>query len=488
MPASQGPPSRASFVERNGLRTEDEARAADETLKRIEKSGIETLRLSFADQHGLLRGKSVMPDQAASVMANGCTMTSTLLTKDTSHRTVFPAWSADGGLGMPEMSGAGDFVMVPMPGTYRELPWSPGTGWMQCDIYFPDGTPVPFCTRRLCLDALGTLGARGYDFMAGLEVEFHLFKLEDPKLAPEHATQPASPPEVSLLAHGFQYLTEARMDELEPALDTIRRDLVSLGLPLRSQEVEFGPSQCEFTFAPLEGIAAADTMMLFRSAVKQSARRNGLHATFMCRPQLANLFSSGWHFHQCLIEKATGANAFMAGIDSEVLCDTARHYIGGLLAHAAASSVFTTPTINGYKRYRPYTLAPDRAVWGSDNKGTMIRALGAPGDPASRIENRVGEPAANPYLYMASQIAAGLDGIEHKRDPGPPSDTPYDSDAEPLPASLMDAVDALDRSDMFRKAFGDRFVDYLIAIKRHEIRRFLSDVTDWEQREYFELF
>ena len=93
-------------------------------------------------------------------MANGCTMTSTLLTKDTSHRTVFPAWSADGGLGMPEMSGAGDFVMVPMPGTYRELPWSPGTAWMQCDIYFPDGTPVPFCTRRLCLDMRSAPWAR----------------------------------------------------------------------------------------------------------------------------------------------------------------------------------------------------------------------------------------------------------------------------------------------------------------------------------------
>ncbi|MGI9412184.1 MAG: glutamine synthetase, partial [Hyphomicrobiales bacterium] len=335
---------------------------------------------------------------------------------------------------------------------------------------------------------LGTLGARGYELMAGLEVEFHLFKLEDPKLAPHHATQPPEPPEVSLLAHGFQYLTEARMDELEPALDAIRRDLAGLGLPLRSQEVEFGPSQCEFTFAPLTGIAAADTMVLFRSAVKQSARRNGLHATFMCRPNLPNLFSSGWHLHQCLIDKATGDNAFMTANDGEVLSETARHYVAGLLAHAAAASVFTTPTVNGYKRYRPFTLAPDRAVWGIDNKGTMIRALGAPGDPASRIENRVGEPAANPYLYMASQVVAGLDGIDLKRDPGPPSDTPYDTDAEALPSSLMDAAEALDKSALFRTAFGDTFIDYLLAIKRHEIRRFLSEVTDWEHREYFELF
>ena len=184
---------RASFVERHGLRTEDEARAANETLKRIEKSGIETLRLSFADQHGLLRGKSVMPGQAPAVMANGCTMTSTLLTKDTSHRTVFPAWSADGGLGMSRnerrrrFHHGADARHVPRIALVARN----GMDAMR-HIYFPDGSPVPFCTRRLCLGALGTLGAEGYDLMAGLEVEFHLFKLEDPKLAPEHATQPPS--------------------------------------------------------------------------------------------------------------------------------------------------------------------------------------------------------------------------------------------------------------------------------------------------------
>ncbi len=488
MAVRDGSFGRAGFVERFGLRGSQAAKQAEDVIARIGKSDLETLRLSFADQHGILRGKTVMATEAASVMADGCSMTSTLLAKDTSHRTVYPVWNDGAGLEMPEMAGAGDIIMVPDPATFQILPWVENTGWMQCDIYFPSGEPVAFCTRALCRNALEKLSSAGFDLAGGLEVEFHLFGMEDPKLEPHHSTQPPTPPQVGLLAHGFQYLTEARMDELEPALEIIRRNIIALGLPLRSLEVEFGPSQCELTFHAQDGMGAADTMVLLRSAVKQVAQRHGLHATFMCRPSLPNLFSSGWHFHQSLRGRATGANIFMPDDEGECLSPRGKHYVGGLLDHAQAACVFTTPTINGYKRFKPYTLAPDRAIWGADNKGTMIRAIGGPGDPASRIENRVGEPAANPYLYAASQIVCGLHGLDNKTDPGPAATSPYDTNAEPLPASLMDAVTALDRSGMFRDAFGDRFIDYIVTMKRFEISRFLSEVTDWEQREYFSIF
>src|SRR6185437_6056849 len=131
-----------------------------------------------------------------------------------------------------------------------------------------------------------------------------------------------------------------------------------------------------------------------------------------------------------------------------------RHYMAGLLAHARASAVFSTPTINGYKRYRAYSLAPDRAIWGRDNRGVMIRVLGGPDDPATRLENRIGEPAANPYLYMASQILAGLDGIDRGLDPGPSADAPYETEAPPLPKSLCEAICALDDDPFFRTALG----------------------------------
>ena len=150
--------------------------------------------------------------------------------------------------------------------------------------------------------------------------------------------------------------------------------------------------------------------------------------------------------------------------------------------------MFTTPTVNGYKRFRPFSLAPDRAAWSDDNRGAMIRVLAAKDDPGSRIENRVGEPAANPYLYVASQIHSGIDGLDNGLVPDAETDTPYDADAERLPASLMEAVSELRRSAMFRGAMGDLFIDYIAAIKEAEISRFLSTVTDWEHREYFWIF
>lgn len=389
---------------------------------------------------------------------------------------------------MAEMEGAGDMLMVPDPTTFRVLPWAEQTGWMLCDLYFPNGEPVPFSTRQIYRNALDTLAQNGYDYLVGLEVEFYLLKLDNPHLRPEVATQPAEPPDVSLLAHGFQYLTENRFDQLDPLMQMLRRYLMALNLPLRSIEIEFGPSQCEMTFHPGTGLAPADDMVLFRSAVKQICRRHGYHATFMCRPAIPNLFSSGWHLHQSLWHRDNGQNAFMSNDDGEFISTLGRHFAGGLLQHARATAVFTTPTINGYKRYRPFSLAPDRASWGRDNKGAMIRVVGAPHDPGTRLENRAGEPAANPYLYLASQLIAGLDGIEQCTTPGSPANEPYDVAAVPLPKSLMEAVAALRESCLFREKFGDLFIDYILGLKEGEITRFLSEVTDWEHREYFDLF
>ena len=477
-----------SFVARHALWSDEQKEAASRLRRIAEEQKLETIRLSFADQHGILRGKTLVAAEALASLENGCSITTTMLAKDTSHRTVFPVFTAGGGFGMKEMEGAADVLMVPDPLTFRVLPWSPTSGWVLCDVHFADGRPIPFSTRHVFRKVLDQLDKRGYDFVAGLEVEFHLFKLDDPRMAPEDAGQPGQPPQVSLLSHGYQYLTEQRYDLMEPALDIIRRDIIALGLPLRSVEVEFGPSQCEFTFAPKQGLVPADNMVLFRSAVKQIARRHGYHATFMCRPKLPNVFASGWHLHQSIAARGSGENAFMAKDGSEPLSEFGRCYLAGLLQHARASAVFSTPTINGYKRYRSYSLAPDRAIWGRDNRGVMIRLLGGVGDAATRLENRIGEPAANPYLYMASQVLSGLDGVDRRLSPPPSADAPYETKAALLPKSLREAVFALQEDTFFRNALGAEFVDYYVHIKNAEIERFQAEVSDWEQREYFEMF
>ena len=487
-------PAAPCFVERHDLWNAEQARAATAVVQQIKKQKLELVRFAFADQHGVLRGKTVVAEDAPALMRSGVTMTTTLLAKDTAHKTAFPVFTPGGGFGMAEMQGAADFVMVPDPATFHVLPWSPNTGWLLCDIVFTNGKPVPFSSRQVLRDALEKLKAASFDYLAGLEVEFHLFKIENPRLTPEDSTWPPRAPDVSLLNQGYQYLTESRFDQIETALEPIRRGIQSLGLPLRSLEVELGPSQCEFTFRPQRGLDAADTMILFRSATKQIARRHGLLASFMCRPAQPNLFSSGWHLHQSLIDKK-GGNAFVGNV-REGLSTPGLNFLGGLLAHAQAAAAFTTPTVNGYKRYRAYTLAPDRAIWARDNRGVMVRLLGQPGDPSTHLENRVGEPAANPYLYMASQIYAGLDGIAQKRDPGPSADTPYETEAPLLPKDLREACAELRASEVFRKGFGDAFVDYFAHIKEAEFARFEAEsgdlgaggITAWEQNEYFDLF
>ena len=452
----------------------------------FEADKLEVVRFSFPDQHGILRGKTLIADEAVRVLESGVSLTSTLLAKDTSHRTVFPVFTPGGGFGLQEMQGGGDVVMIADPTTFRVLPWVEKTGWVLCDLHFQSGSHAPFATRNLYRKALAKLSERGFDFMAGLEVECHIFRLVETGVRMEQAGQPGEPPAVEMISPGYQYLTEQRYDLVEPILEIVRRDVIALGLPLRSIEVEYGPSQCEFTFAPTIGLKPADLMVQFRSAVKQICRRAGFHATFMCRPKIPNAVSSGWHLHQSLRDSG-GANAFVSN-DNKLLSPLGRNYLAGLLSHARAAAVFTTPTINGYKRYAPYSLAPDRAIWARDNRGVMIRVLGAPGDPATRLENRIGEPAANPYLYMASQIHCGLDGVDRALDPGPSADTPYEANAPLLPKSLREAVFALREDVFFKSAMGEAFIAYYTHIKDTEIDRFQSHVSDWEQREYFEMF
>jgi glutamine synthetase len=237
-------------------------------------------------------------------------------------------------------------------------------------------------------------------------------------------------------------------------------------------------------------------MVLFRSMMKQVARRHGHLVSFMCRPRLPNAVASGWHLHQSLLDVKSGKNLFVSYDPGELLSPIARAFLAGLIGHARAAAAVTTPTINGYKRYRGVnSMAPIQANWGRDNRGVMIRALGAPGDSATHLENRAGEPLANPYLFMASQIYAGLDGVARKLAPGPSADAPYEISAEPLPAMLGEALAALDASSCLRGGFGDRFVDYYLRIKQAEIARYEAaerssdpaEVTAWEHNEYFDL-
>ena len=338
------------------------------------------------------------PAKPPSAMKSGVNMTTTLLAKDTSHKTVFPVFTAGGGFDMPEMQGGADFVMVPDPATFRVLPWAPNTGWLLCDIYFANGKPVPFSSRRLYREALTRLATAGFDFLAGLEVEFHLFRITNPRLAPEDATWP---PAAARRLAARAGLSAPHRDALRP--DRSRRSIRSARPSRRSacrcvrSKSELGPSQVEFTFRTLGGIDAADTMVLFRSAVKQVARRNGCLASFMCRPALPNMMSSGWHLHQSLIEHKRKINAFALN-DRDVLST-----VGPLLSRRADRSCARRRRLLHADHQRLQALPPYVARAGprhlgarqSRRDGARDRPAWRPRDASGKSDRRAGRQSVS---------------------------------------------------------------------------------------------
>lgn len=478
---------RGGFVDRHDLWTDAQYAASAQMRRVIDEIGLEMIRFAFVDQHGILRGKTVTRSNVAAAMRSGITAPSSLLLKDTSGKSVFPVFSAGAGLGLDQLAGAGDIVLVPDPTTFRVLPWAERTGWILCDLRFPDGSEVAFSTRDLLRRQLAALELRGYRMTVGAELEFHVFRADEAPFSPEQIGRPGAPGRprpVHPTTPGAQLLHEEALDGLDDLIQALYRGLTSLDLPLRSLELEFGPSQLELTMDAADAAATADAVILCRSAVRQIARRLGYEATFMSRPQGAETASTGWHLHQSLTSAASGEPVF----PGTPLSATAGHYLEGLLTHARAAAAFSTPTINGYKRYQAYSLAPDRVAWGLDNKGAMVRAVGGPGDPATRLENRSGEPSANPYLYIASQLVSGLDGIDRRLELRAPTENPYETEAERLPRSLDEAVTALTADRAFSEAFGPDLINWYSAIKRSEFDRYLMHVSDWEQREYLGMF
>ena len=487
-----------SFAERCGIHDAAREAALQRTMRLIEASGIELVRFSWCDLHGVLRGKTLTAQAAAAALRDGVGMVSTLLLKDTSDRTAYKVFEPGGASSLPGFAFASNLLLLADPDSFVQLPWAQGTGWLRAQPWFQDGRPVGLDTRRVLQSALARLDAAGYSMRCGLEVEFHIYRITDTtaQLDPQRADWPGQPPEVAMVHPGYNLLAEGWGDMAEEPLRIVQRTAQALGLPLTSLEIELGPSQVEAVFAATDALTAADNMVLFRNGVKMALRRAGYHATFMCRPPFPNIMSSGWHLHQSLIDQHTGQNAFMratppdgttADDASHTLSTVGEHYLAGLLAHARGTAAFCTPTANGYGRFRPNALAPQSVLWGRDNRGAMLRVIGQCGDGATRIENRIGEPAANPYLYMASQVHAGLDGIARALRAPPATAAPYGGEGERLPTTLGEALDALQADTALVDAFGSDFTAYFTRVKRSEQQRFeqAADADDFQRREYF---
>jgi glutamine synthetase len=491
------------FIEKHGLWTTEQRCRAREIKARLKKDKLKLVRIAWADPHGASRAKTVTVPAFLGALENGHNINVATTTLDASGARMFSSFTRGGGMGLDEMTGSPNLIIVPDPATFRVLPWQPEIGWILCDEYFTSGVPFHFSPRQLLRRQIETLERRGMRSVVGIEVEWYLLRVAEEHLGGEHVgspgvkgrairTHPAEP--------GFSLHSETNMDLMQRPIGLLAEAMEKLGLPLRSIENEWGPGQLECTFAPRNALEAADNLVLFRTATRQLCRRIGYLASFMSRPALKGSYASGWHLHQSLVDAKSGRNLFMPKAAGEPLSPLGLNYLGGLLRHALPATVFANPTVNGYRRFRPNSLAPDRVAWGRDHRGVMLRVLAAANDPASRIENRLGEPSANPYLYILSQLITGLDGIENGSDPGVPDTDPYAAEHPMLPRSLPAALDLLEQEPLFRNEIGPVFLDYYVRLKRTEAERFeryardrnidpsLDETTEWEQDEYFDFF
>lgn len=492
-----------TFIRRFDLWTEDQHRQANAIRERAQSGELKLFRLAWADIHGVSRTKIVTLPAFLGALENGYNTNVATSTLDPSGARVFASFTQGGGMNLEEMTGSPNLTIVPDPATFRVLPWEPQVGWILCDEYFTSGRPFHFAPRQLLRQQLERLRDRNWRSVVGLEVEWYLLKLADGPLRSENVGSPGvrgRAPATHPVEAGYSFHSETNLDILHPVIASLAEALEGLGLPLRSIENEWGPGQLECTFGPDDALAAADNLILFRTATRQICRRLGFLATFMTRPKLQGYCSSGWHLHQSLVEASSGRNLFVPDSESELLSPLGHAYLGGLTHNALSATLFANPTVNGYRRFRLNSLAPDRVAWCSDHRGAMLRVLGGRDNPASRIENRIGEPFANPYLYILSQILGGLDGIDHNRDPGPSDADPYAAARPMLPKSLKEAVQLMRETSLYRETLGPIFVDYYAQLKLTELSRFETflstnnialdseETTEWEQDEYLDFF
>jgi glutamine synthetase len=453
----------------------------------LRNGSISRVRFAWCDLHGVTRCKTLMPKQALLALTQGVTLVSSLAVKDNVDRSAFKLFDnsttqlSDVPHKNPlsQFANAPNMLLMPVLSTWRMLPWSPGTAWVQCELKELNGNDSPIDPRTMLRTQTKRLQAAGYQMHCGLEIEFHIYKQihtsgTSNHLDPTQITWPNQPPLLQALHPGFHLLSELYTDAADEALRIVEHTALSLGLPLSSTEIEFGPSQFEAVFEPTDAMTAADNMVLFRSAVRQTLARSGYYATFMCRPPFENVMSSGWHLHHSLIrtkqiENKTNSSQFAFAKSSTEKTATGLSVIGeqwlaGLTHHARGTSLLCTPTANGYTRYRPNAMAPTTIDWGNDDRSASFRVI-ATGSPSSvRIENRLGEPAANPYFYLGAQVIAGLNGIESK------SNMPNQRIA--LPSDLGVAIEAFVESKAVTHQLGPILVEALTTTKQQEWRSY----------------
>ncbi len=449
-----------------GIKTGYDDGTKKKLMETAKKEDVKFIALHFTDINGTLKSTTILTDKLESVLYNGIG---------------FDSSSVKGYTTIEES----DMIMVPDPGTFAVLPWSPPqkrVARLICDIYFPDGTRFEGDPRYIAQRAAKDAGDMGYIYMCGPELEFFLFGKDSDK-------------EPIIIDHGGYF----DFHPLDLAED-FRRDMIlaleSFGIELEMSHHECGPSQYEVDFKFDDLVKTADRVITCKMAVKTIAHIKGYIATFMPKPMFGK-YGSGMHTHQSLWDLKKNKNVFYdPGMKrDDRLSDEGVYFIGGLLKHARALTTVVAPTVNSYKRLVIGYEAPVHISWAHKNRSALIRVPECfPGmENAMRLELRSPDPSCNPYLALACMCAAGLDGIKHKIMPPEPVEADIYGMSESqrkkrkissLPGTLAEALDELEKDDVLKGALGQHVYENFMKIKRDEWHTFRTQVTDWEVETY----
>jgi glutamine synthetase len=435
-------------------------------IERLIADGIDVVRVIYPDLIGTDRARDVLVDHLPSACEHGLAFCKAVY-HTTPQGDVVPV---PGGLD----AGLPDVCVRPDLTTLSALPWEPGVATCLGEVTDPATSgPAAESPRDLLRAVLARCAAQGLRPVVGPELEY--FLLEP---APQSPTGWRRAPEVS----GAVYTAGLRADPGNHLLRTLRL-LRDLGLGVVTGNHEFDGGQYEINLTHSSALDAADRAFRFKAAVKELARREGNLATFMAKP-FADAGGSGFHLHLSC-QDAENRNAFDDPAAQYGLSATARHALAGILAHAPALAALANPTVNSYKRFGPDTLAPWLIDWGLDNRSAMVRVPPERGSGA-RLELRLGDASANPYLLIAGTIAAALLGVQAGEEPPAPLEGyGYDTARSAvLPMGLAAALDALEADTALTDILGKAFTTSFLTYKRDEIERFGRHVTDWEFTEY----
>jgi glutamine synthetase len=438
----------------------------------FEKHGIRRVKVGGFDVDGVLRGKYVALDKFWSAVKGSMGFCDVIFGWDAADVLYDNSRITGWHTGYPDTHATVDLS------TFRVLPWEPGTAAFLLDFVLADGSPHPACPRGLLKRVVSHVRARGYEPVLAAEFEFFVFK-ETP--ASLHAKGFRGLDPLSPGMFGYSWVREGQNAEFCHA---ILDDMERFGIPIEGLHTETGPGVYEAAIQYDEALRAADKAALFKTGMKQTAARLGYALTFMAKWN-HDLPGSSGHLHQSLWKD--DKNAFYDAEGPHKLSAVARHYLGGQVALMPELTALISPTVNSYKRYVPGVWAPLNASWGIENRTCAIRAI--PGSAQStRLEHR--QPAAdiNPYIAMATVLAAGMWGIDNQASAPAPveGDASARTDLAPLPRTLRDAHGLLDKSLRARDLFGEGFVDHYARTRDWECRQYDRVVTEWELARYFE--